>query len=170
VDTVFNGCWRKSTLLEVGLFDEALVRNSDDELNFRIAQHGGSVWKSRRVRAVYYCRESLRALIRQQFEYGYWKAAVLRKHGRPARLRHLIPGAFVASYAVLGLAYLWTGNRLAAALALAQTAVYLAASGAAAVWSGWREPALMARLPLVFAAYQFSYGCGFLRGLGRLPR
>jgi len=32
VDTVPYGCWRKSTLERIGLFDESLSRNQDDEL------------------------------------------------------------------------------------------------------------------------------------------
>ena len=47
-DTVPYGCWRKSTLLEIGLFDETLVRNQDDELNLRLCRAGGRVWQSRR--------------------------------------------------------------------------------------------------------------------------
>ena len=38
VDTVIYGCWRKTTLEQLGLFDEALVRNQDDELNFRLVR------------------------------------------------------------------------------------------------------------------------------------
>ena len=34
VDTVTYGCWRKSTLERLGYFDEAFVRNQDDELNY----------------------------------------------------------------------------------------------------------------------------------------
>jgi glycosyltransferase involved in cell wall biosynthesis len=46
VDTVPYGCWRKSTLLELGLFDEQLVRNQDDELNLRLIRAGGRIWQS----------------------------------------------------------------------------------------------------------------------------
>ena len=31
MDTVPYGCWRKDTLIKIGLFDEELVRNQDDE-------------------------------------------------------------------------------------------------------------------------------------------
>ena len=42
VDTVTFGCWRRQTLLDLGLFDEALVRNQDDELNLRLVRRGGT--------------------------------------------------------------------------------------------------------------------------------
>ena len=43
VDTVYLGMWRRSVFEQVGLFDEELVRNQDDELNYRIRKAGGSV-------------------------------------------------------------------------------------------------------------------------------
>jgi glycosyltransferase involved in cell wall biosynthesis len=46
VDTVTYGCWRKETLLRLGLFDEGLVRNQDDELNLRLIRAGGKIWQS----------------------------------------------------------------------------------------------------------------------------
>ena len=46
VDTVTYGCWRKSTLERIGLFDEKLVRGQDYELNVRILSCGGTVWQS----------------------------------------------------------------------------------------------------------------------------
>src|SRR5581483_784305 len=41
VDTVTYGCWHRSTFDRIGLFDENLVRNQDDELNLRLIRAGG---------------------------------------------------------------------------------------------------------------------------------
>ncbi|MGE4331017.1 glycosyltransferase, partial [Diaphorobacter sp.] len=41
VDTVYLGCWRRDTFARFGLFDEALVRNQDDEHNLRLRLGGG---------------------------------------------------------------------------------------------------------------------------------
>ncbi len=65
VDTVTYGCWRKAKLIELGMFDEELVRNQDDELNLRITRGGGRVWQSSRIRSWYQPRASLGALWRQ---------------------------------------------------------------------------------------------------------
>ena len=45
-DTVMYGCWRKSTLERIGLFDEKLVRGQDHELNARLLSCGGTLWQS----------------------------------------------------------------------------------------------------------------------------
>src|SRR5262249_47627952 len=91
VDTVTYGCWHKSTLERLGLFDETLARNQDDELNLRLVRAGGKIWQSAAVVSWYRPRSSISALCRQYFQYGFWKVAVIRKHVLPASWRHLAP-------------------------------------------------------------------------------
>ncbi len=107
MDTVYLGCWRREIFDRIGLFDETLVRNQDDEWNLRLTRAGGRIWQSPRIRSVYSVRESLGALFRQYLQYGYWKVRVIRKHRLPASPRHLVPGLFLASLLVLGVAGLF---------------------------------------------------------------
>jgi glycosyltransferase involved in cell wall biosynthesis len=172
VDTVTYGCWRKSTLEQLGMFDEALVRNQDDELNLRTIRAGGGVWQSPAIVSWYHPRDNLRDLVRQYFQYGFWKVAVIRKHRQPASWRHLVPGAFVLA-AAAGLpvtaAMAIAGFHAAATIVASVWATlmtgYAVACGAAALWTarrtGWN---LLPILPVVFACYHFSYGTGFLSG------
>jgi succinoglycan biosynthesis protein ExoA len=104
VDTVYLGAWRRSELLRLGGFDETLVRNQDDELNLRIVRSGGRVWQSAAIRSRYTPRASFTALLRQFYQYGYWKVPVIRKHRLPASPRHLAPFALVSGLALLALA------------------------------------------------------------------
>lgn len=87
--------FRKEIFERVGLFDEKLVRNQDDEFNFRITRMGGKIYISPRVKHDYYVRGSLKALVRQYMQYAYWKVAVFRKHKRIIAARHLAPMVFV---------------------------------------------------------------------------
>ncbi len=164
VDTVVYGCWHKDTLLRVGLFDEELVRNQDDEFNYRIIKAGGTIWQSPRIRSWYRPRSSLRGLFRQYLQYGYWKVRVIQKHRLPAAWRHLAPGLFV----LLGLINLvllpWVA--WARMLFMAQISAYglanlVASMGAGRRW-GW---SLLPLMPSVFACFHFGYGIGFLKGL-----
>jgi len=165
-DTVPYGCWRKSTLLDIGLFDETLVRNQDDELNLRLCRAGGKVWQSPSIVSWYQPRASLRRLFQQYFQYGFWKVAVIRKHRIPASLRHLIPAAFVAAAVLLPFAAAVLRSTFVlgawAAMIGAYFVAILAASLDSARRHGWE---LFPALPIVFAAYHFSYGSGFLLGL-----
>ncbi len=159
-DTVPYGCWRKSTLLKLGLFDEALVRNQDDELNLRLCRSGGRIWQSPAIVSWYQPRASLGRLFHQYFQYGFWKVAVIRKHRIPASWRHLAPAAFVLALALLPL--IWP--KLWLALLAIYAAACLGASVSASRQHGWT---LFPVLPLVFFAYHFAYGFGFLTGLCR---
>ena len=177
VDTVPYGCWRKSTLERIGLFDENLGRNQDDELNLRLVRSGGKIWQSPRIISWYRPRASLAGLFLQYFQYGFWKVSVIRKHGKPASWRHVIPAAcLLAGVALLvGIAVAtldgsaWWKAALVTTLAALAGLYPAAAVGAAFLVArngGWR---FLPVLPIVFATYHLSYGSGFLLGLAYRP-
>lgn len=105
VDTVYLGAFKRDTLINIGMFDQRFVRNQDDELNYRIIKNGGKVFMTPKIRSVYYPRSTLKSLFSQYFQYGEWKVAVIRKHGKPARLSQLVPMLFVL-FNIAGLATL----------------------------------------------------------------
>jgi succinoglycan biosynthesis protein ExoA len=178
--TVFGGFYRKDVFNRIGLFDEDLVRNQDDELNFRLELAGGTIWQSPAVRSWYSPRSTLGALFRQYQQYGYWKVRILLKHGRTPSLRHYVPAVFVLGFpvAVLTLvaaiaitvaspaspasaAVMWVGA-VAALVPISYAAVLVVASVTTAARSAWD---LLPVLPITFATYHVAYGVGFLHGL-----
>jgi len=164
VDTVPYGCWPRRVFSEIGLFDEELVRNQDDEFNLRLIRSGGKIWQSPRIKSWYRPRGSLRDLFRQYCQYGYWKVRVIQKHRLPASIRHVIPGVFLLSLAGLLLLSWWWRPAIwvLATVAALYAAGTLGASFVTAAKRGWT---LLPILPVVFATYHVSYGLGFLRGL-----
>jgi succinoglycan biosynthesis protein ExoA len=164
VDTVYLGCWRRDLFDRIGLFDEELVRNQDDEFSLRLTHAGGRIWQSRSIESWYMARGSLGALFRQYLQYGYWKVRVIQKHRMPASVRHVVPAAFVVSLIALALAS--AISPAAAPILSALIVVYLLctaiASCATAARSGWT---LLPVLPLVFVCYHVAYGVGFLHGV-----
>jgi len=185
VETVYLGCWRKEVFQRFGGFDEALARNQDDEHNLRIIRGGGRIWQSPNIRSWYQSRTSLKRLFTQYLQYGYWKVQVIRKHGRPASLRHLVPGAFVLVLLLLGLACglgfiatlwgpattrpgsvsvwpLWPAWTALVALVSLYAGALVLASLQTAGRTKWK---LLPALPLVFCCYHFGYGLGFLKGV-----
>ena len=91
VDTVFLGVFDRSAGDAVGWFDERLIRNQDYEFNIRLRSAGGLVWFDPSLVVEYQPRSTLRSLARQYFDYGRYKAVVLRMHGSSIRLRQLLP-------------------------------------------------------------------------------
>jgi glycosyltransferase involved in cell wall biosynthesis len=163
VDTVYLGAWPRASLIAIGGFDEALVRNQDDELALRITRGGGRVWQSAAIHSRYAPRASFVALFRQFHQYGYWKVPVIRKHQLPASPRHLVPFAFVAVMSLLALlGVLWTPAWWALAAVLA---LYAAAGAVNAVAVAQGSLQQMLGVAWACACMHVGYGIGFGRGL-----
>ena len=164
-DTVPYGAFRPAAFDLAGLFDESLVRNQDDELNLRLRRAGGRVVLDPSIRIFYRPRGSFRRLFRQYYEYGRWKAPVMRKHGQPTSLRSLVPGAFVGSLVVLAGLAVW----LPAAFVLLalEIAFYAAAALLFAVVALRRRRLprrLLPRVLAVFPTVHVAHGVGMLAG------
>ncbi len=163
VDTLAFGAYRKSDLLAVGLYDETLVRNEDDDLSFRLIKAGRKIWFSNRIRSRYYVRSELGKLYRQYFQYGYWKVYVNRKHCTVTSLRQLAPPLLVAALALLAaLAVPWPPARWLLAL------VAGAYTMSACVFASRTRPTSLRHLLLVigaFATLHVAYGLGYWSGL-----
>ncbi|MCC6626495.1 MAG: glycosyltransferase family 2 protein [Chloroflexi bacterium] len=167
VDTVYLGAFRRAPLLAAGGFDEGLVCNQDDELNFRLRAAGGRIALSSRIHSTYFNRTTPRGLWRQYWRYGEWKVAVLARHPASLQPRHAVPPLFAVAVIGVGLLRLRgaRGRHLWLAVAVPWLAGAVAASARAV--HGHRAPGLAAWLPLVFAVLHLSYGLGFLWGLAR---
>lgn len=103
-DTVFLGTFKKQDIIDIGMYDERFIRNEDDDLTFRMIERGFKIYSTPAIKSVYYPRSTYSSLFKQYFEYGMWKVAIIKKHGRPARLSHLVPMAFVTFLAIFGIA------------------------------------------------------------------
>jgi glycosyltransferase involved in cell wall biosynthesis len=167
VDTVPYGCWRRSDLEALGGFDETLVRNQDDELNLRIHRTGGFVWQSPRIRSWYAPRRSLSTLARQYYEYGVWKVAVMRKHGRPAQVRHLVPALALLSFGLLAIACpVSAAARRGMVLSVAAYSFAIVLASLGCLMKS-RQVKPLPALPFIFATVHLAYGSGWLSGLSR---
>jgi glycosyltransferase involved in cell wall biosynthesis len=107
VDTVYMGAWPRQVFEKIGLFDEELVRNQDDEFNYRLRQQGGRILLSPTIRSEYTVRSTPLALLRQYVGYGYWKVRVLQKHPLQMSLRQFVPPAFVLALLLSALLFLF---------------------------------------------------------------
>ena len=164
VDTVPFGCFRRDIFRRVGMFDEELVRNQDDEFNHRIIRQGGRVRLIPDVVCYYYARGSLRQASRMFYQYGAFKPLVARKVGRIMTVRQLVPAMFVATLfaAVLG-AFFWPPVALAGAGVAAVYALCVAACALPVARSHNLRCALA--LAVALPVVHLSYGFGFIRGL-----
>ena len=164
VDSLWQGCWWRAHLLEIGLFDEAMVRNQDDELCFRLRKMGGRILQSSAIRVLYSTRNSYRRLFEQFLQYGFWKVRLIRKHPGQSRPRHYIPALLVTyllAFSLGTLLYPALSWGLITGLVAYAAVILLSASREAAV-SGWH---LLPGIIIALVAMHFGYGIGFVIGL-----
>jgi glycosyltransferase involved in cell wall biosynthesis len=156
VETVPLGAWPADALRAAGGWSEEFVRNQDFELNNRLRRANGRVVFDPAIWSIYHPRESLRALARQYWEYGLFKARMLREDPSSLRPRQLAPVGLLAA-AVLAL-----GPKPVARPARSALLAYLLLLGAVAARGegGWRTAPVLATMHLTWVA-------GLLRGLAR---
>jgi glycosyltransferase involved in cell wall biosynthesis len=102
-DTVYGGCFKRHRLLEIGMYDEEMIRNQDDELSFRLREKGGKIIQDGRIKIQYFPRRFYWQLFKQFMQYGYWKVVVIKKHPQQASLRHFLPAVLVLIFVILGI-------------------------------------------------------------------
>jgi len=162
-DTVAFPGYTRKIIDQVGAFNEELVRNQDDEYNFRIRKLGGRILLSPMIRSRYYSRSTFSSLWKQYFQYGYWKVRVLQMHPKQMSLRQFVPFAFVAAIILLALMAPFTG--VGRALLAGVISTYLAANLVASIYTAgsriWAVPYLL----LSFSILHTSYGLGSVFGL-----
>lgn len=157
VDTVYLGVFDRSAGDKVGWFDERLIRNQDYELNIRLREAGGTVWFTPELQVTYTPRSTWLGLAKQYFEYGYWKAQVLRLHPGSLRLRQLIP-ALAAPLAVVTTAM--------AVRLRALRIILLAGAAAGAVVSIRMTPRAAVAVATQIIAWSVGFWNGVVRGRG----
>lgn len=162
VDTVAFGTYRRSVFDEIGFFDERLVRNQDDEFNFRLTSAGYRVWFDPEIRSKYYVRGAFGKLARQYRQYGYWKVFVNKIHGTVTTVRQLVP-FFFASFLFVGAAGAAFSPEVRGAW-IAGILLWLAAACAAGLHAGSTLRGLPSMVTAFFILH-FYYGVGYARGI-----
>lgn len=164
VDTVPFGAFRRSLVEQIGGFDETLLTNEDYEFNARVRKSGHSVWFDPEIESTYFARSTLKALSRQYWRYGYWKARMLLRHPETFRWRQLA-GVFVLSWVLLGILALWFP--IAGLLLFIEAVIYGFALGITGLHAAWlkRNTFMLLGVPLAIAVMHFSWGSGFLWSL-----
>jgi GT2 family glycosyltransferase len=162
VDTVGTPMYPAWVFQRIGYFDEELIRNQDDDFNFRVTQAGGKIFYNHAISLKYYVRGSIRQLWKQFMQYGYWKVYVNKKHKAVTTVRQLVPPAFVLFLILLP--FLFLVHVVLGLIGLSFLGIY--ALLALLVTSRIAEDVSeFNRIFIVFPILHISYGWGYLKGI-----
>ena len=168
VDTVPFGCFKRELFDKIGLYDNELIRNQDDEYNGRIINNRGKIYLIPSVVTKYYARDKINKIGKMFYQYGLYKPLVNKKLGRPATIRQFFPLLFV-SFLAIG-AVLSCFNKVAAMTYLAVIILYSIIANCFTVKSVKETGniGLLLYQPLVYLVVHISYGWGYLAGIYKI--
>ncbi|MGH9517898.1 MAG: hypothetical protein ACRD3P_19700, partial [Terriglobales bacterium] len=163
VETVPFGAFRREVFDRVGMYNEKLVRNQDNELNARIRRAGGKIYQTPALQTTYHPVAGFLQLLKQTYRNSQWHVFSVRENAKSMGLRHFAPALFVVICAVLigGAAV----SRVAAVLLASLLAGYLL-TGWYFAFTRSKSYGLGLRLllPLACFCFHLSYGLGTLAG------
>ena len=167
-DTVPFGCYRREVFDRIGLFDEDLIRNQDDEFNARLINHGGKIFIIPELVINYTARDSMHKMRKMYYQYGLFKPLVNKKLGAPATIRQFFPVAFVGGI-VLG-SLLGCFSSIILHLFLSMMALYFIIGTVIGLENAIKlhKPALVFYMPYTFLNIHLSYGIGYFIGIYKL--
>jgi glycosyltransferase involved in cell wall biosynthesis len=163
VDTVPFGIFKRSLFNRIGLFDEELLVNQDDEFNFRIIKNGGDIYLLPDIFVDYIARDSIYKTIRMFYQYGLYKPLVNSKIGSTTTIRQIFPLLFLLGICLgpfIGMFYSKIFFLYYFILFLYSfCAIYFSINSVNKI-----KEQVVLYMPLVFFMVHMSYGYGYLIG------
>lgn len=164
VDTVPFGAFRKEIFDRVGMYNEKLVRNQDNELNARIRKAGGTIYLTPELMTCYHPTKSFLGLLKYAFKTSKWHIFSLRENRESMSLRHLAPAVFLIFLLLLFQASFMSAiTRL---LLIGTMSVYLLAGFYFSLRSRNKNHLSVALVqPFASFCFHVAYGAGTIIGL-----
>lgn len=161
-DTVTSPMYPYWVFEKIGFFDEELIRNQDDDFNYRVLKAGGRIFYDNNISLKYYVRGDYKSLWKQFFQYGYWKVFVNRKHKAVTTLRQLVPPIFVLYLAVVFITLFFEFKNFT--FTLIPLILYFLLSIYFSMKASDQDTSPV-KLFITFPILHISYGLGYLNGI-----
>lgn len=165
VDTVPFGAFRREVFAKYGGYDERLVRNQDNELNYRIRRNGGKILLCTDIGFSYYCRDSIQGISKMALANGKWNVITMHLCPGSMSIRHFVPLFFVVS--VCGLSVLGFICYRFWELLLAEVLLYSMLDMLFSVPQSSSIKEFVV-LMILFPIFHISYGIGSINGIRAL--
>ena len=164
VDTVPFGAFRREIFDRVGMYNEKLVRNQDNELNARIRKAGGKIYITPALTTHYHPVKNFLGLLKYAFRTSQWHIFTLRENRGSMGVRHLAPAMFLLLLLILLPASFASATALAFLIgilcAYILTGFYFSLRAKAE--GNWDVAAVQ---PFATMCFHMTYGAGTLFGL-----
>lgn len=167
VETVPYGAFPKELFNRIGKFNTHLTRTQDLEMNLRIKKNGGKVFLAKDIYSKYYCRSSLKKMIKYALTNGYWSIKKNHVCAGLITIRHLVPLIFLSSIIIFSI--LFFIHPFFQWMLILELSVYFLLDLYFTYQKTFHSIRQFPLLFLLFPIFHLSYGCGALTGLLCIP-
>lgn len=161
VPSVAMAIYKKSVFESIGLLDEELIRNQDDEFHYRMNARGLKILMDPEMELTYFVRDDFASLWSQYYHYGLFKPLVLKKVNSGFRLRHIIPALFVLYIVAAPLLFLMSPVTALPLILYIMLALLFSIRISL-------KPKKLTQAFIAFTVLHISYGLGFIVGIKKI--
>lgn len=167
VDSVPFGAYKREIIGRVGLFNERLSRNQDNDLSARVRAAGGRIYLTPELTVLYHAAGSLRRLYQKAYRSSQWHFVTVQENRESMRARHFAPLVFLCVLSSLLGAGLFTSAALSV-FGLIVGIYFSLGFGFALRRVAELKANGILLFPFACLAFHVAYGAGTLTGLARL--
>lgn len=164
-DSIGYPVFRREALLAIGGYDETMLRNHDNELNYRLRKAGHKLYCTWQTSCTYQARKDIKGLLNYAKSNGHWCGISAATSPKSLGLRHYIPAVFfVAVFLGIALKILYSGSFLGY-LGLLPIISHLSTGFCFALVLAFKQKRMiLLALPFIFLAFHLFYGYYFVHG------
>ena len=171
VDTVPFGCYKRKVFDKIGLFDEELIRNQDNEFNARLKNAGGKIYLIPDITIDYYARSNIKKICSMYYQYSLFTPLVQQKLGKCDTWRRMIPTLFLIGLLLGGISCFIPAVPNVIKIAYL---IIVASYGINSLFIGLQQSikykhwGLLYYLPVTFFCIHLTYGWAYIVGVYKI--
>ncbi|HEV2312700.1 TPA: glycosyltransferase family 2 protein, partial [Streptococcus pneumoniae] len=163
VSSIFHGMYKREVFQKVGLVNEQLGRTEDNDIHYRIREHGYKIRYSPSILSYQYIRPTFKKMLYQKYSNGLWIGLTSHVQFKCLSLFHYVPCLFVLSLvfslALLPITFVFITLLLGAYFLLLSLLTLLTLLK--------HKNGFLIVMPFLLFSIHFAYGFGTIVGLIR---
>jgi glycosyltransferase involved in cell wall biosynthesis len=173
VESIPYGVFKKEVFDTVGNYNEALLRNQDNDMNYRIGEAGYKLYLTNKTSSKYYPKQTVKSLLNYSHNNGKWNAYTVKMGNGSLRWIHFVPFFFTLYILILvafwGFQFFLNSGALFQVLSILPLSFYSLLLVSAAIRIKVKYNINRLLFPITVFRFHMRYGLGTLIGIFTRP-
>ncbi len=167
VKSVFHGAYSREVFEKVGYYNELLDRTEDNEMHYRMRQHGYKICFNQNIISYQHSRNNIKKMLKQKYLNGYWIGLTVGICPNCLSVYHFIPFLFILG--IITTTFMAIFGQYTLALVMWSTYIIVNILISILTIKNKKFSITNCILPILFLLLHVSYGIGTLIGLIKMP-